>query len=50
MIVLRKENIMKEKEIYQPAKAEIIYLDKVDVVTTSGFDTELPEGEWDKDM
>ena len=50
MMVYGKENIMKEKEIYQPATAEIIYLDKVDVVSTSGFDTELPEGEWDKEM
>lgn len=38
------------KEIYQPAKAEIIYLGKVDVVSTSSFDTEFPEGEWDKEL
>ena len=38
------------KRNYEPATAEIIYLDKVDVVLTSGFDTELPEGEWDKEM
>ena len=41
---------MQVKQTYTPAKAEIIYLDKVDVVTTSGFDPELPEGEWDKEM
>ena len=38
------------KPVYQPARAEIIYLERVDVVLTSGFDPELPEGEWDKEM
>ena len=38
------------KKTYQPATAEIIYLDRIDVVSTSGFDTELPEGEWDKEL
>ena len=38
------------KTPYTPAKAEIIYLERVDVITTSGFETDLPEGEWDKEM
>ena len=38
------------KKNYQPATAEIISLDKIDVVSTSGFDTDLPEGEWDKEL
>ena len=44
------EEKMKETKTYVPAKAEIIHLDKTDVVSTSGFDTELPEGEWDKEL
>ena len=42
---------MKEKQLYVPAKAEVIKLCLTDVITTSPtFDSELPEGEWDKEM
>ena len=42
---------MKDKKIYFPAQAEIYKLDTSDVITTSPtFDTDIPEGEWDKEM
>ncbi len=42
---------MKKKQIYTPAKAEIIYLEQSDVITTSPtFDSIIPEGEWDEEM
>ena len=42
---------MKNNSIYQSAKAEIIYLEQTDVITTSPtFESTIPEGEWDKEM
>ena len=42
---------MQKKQIYTPAKAEIYKLDTSDVITTSPtFDSDIPEGEWDKEM
>lgn len=42
---------MENDRTYQPAKAEIIYLEQTDVITTSPtFDSAIPEGEWDKEM
>ena len=40
-----------KRSLYSPAKAEIIKLDTTDVITTSPtFDSDIPEGEWDKEM
>ena len=42
---------MKDKQIYTPAKAEIIKLGTTDVITASPtFDSDIPEAEWDKEM
>ena len=41
---------MKDRKNYQPITAEIVHLDEIDVITTSGLDPELPEAEWDKEM
>ena len=42
---------MEYKQIYTPAKAEMVKLDTADVITTSPtFDSDIPEGEWDKEM
>ena len=46
-----KENKMKDKQIYTPAKVEIIKLGTTDVITASPtFDPDIPEAEWDKEM
>ena len=38
---------MKKKEAYQPAIAEIVYLDTIDVITSSiGADLGENDGEW----
>ena len=39
------------KQIYITPKAEIFNLEMSDVITTSPtFDSDIPEGEWDKEM
>ena len=41
---------MKKESTYQPLSAEIIYLEKADVVSTSVFAPGTTEGEWDKEL
>ena len=44
---MKKEDVMKKKEVYQTAIAEIVYLDTIDVITSS-IEPDLGEndGEW----
>ncbi len=41
---------MEEKKFYEPVRAEIVEAEAVDVITTSPFEPEIHEGEWDREM